>query len=91
MKTNPSKKRRGAAKKETRDQFLLRTLMENIPVHVYFKDRDSRFIAVSESKARRDGIDSAAMAGKTDFDLFSDKHAARRSRTNSASSRPASR
>jgi len=75
MKPSTSRKRRPAAGKETQEQFILRTLMENIPVHVYFKDRDSRFIAVSESKARRDGMDSATMVGKSDFDLFSDKHA----------------
>jgi two-component system, sensor histidine kinase and response regulator len=57
------------------EQFLLRTLMANIPEHVYFKDRDSRFIAVSESKALRDGMASAAMVGKSDFDLFSEEHA----------------
>ena len=57
------------------ERFLMRTLMENIPEHVYFKDRDSRFIAVSESKAHRDGMASAAMLGKSDFDLFSDEHA----------------
>ena len=42
---------------------------------MYFKDLDSRFIAVGESKARRDGMASAAMLGKSDFDLFSDEHA----------------
>ena len=66
----PSKSRQSK-----QEQFLLRTLMANIPEHVYFKDRDSRFIAVSESKARRDGMASAAMVGKSDFDLFSDEHA----------------
>ena len=57
------------------ESFLLHTLMENIPEHVYFKDRDSRFIAVSRSKSRRDGMEPAAMVGKSDFDLFSDEHA----------------
>ena len=67
MKSPRTKKRRPSAK-ETQEQFLLRTLMENIPIHVYLKDLDSRFIVVSESKARRDGMESAAMVGKTDFD-----------------------
>ena len=74
MKSPRTKKRRPSAK-ETQEQFLLRTLMENIPIHVYLKDLDSRFIVVSESKARRDGMESAAMVGKTDFDLFSGEHA----------------
>jgi PAS domain S-box-containing protein len=64
-----------AAKVLDQDRFLLRALMENIPDHVYFKDRDSRFIAVSGSKARRNGMAPAAMVGKSDFDLFSDPHA----------------
>jgi PAS domain S-box-containing protein len=57
------------------EQSLLRSLMENIPDHVYFKDRDSRFIAVSGSKARRNGLAPAAMVGMSDFDLFSYQHA----------------
>jgi len=57
------------------EHFLLRTLMESLPDHVYFKDRESRFIAISASKARRDGRAVAAMVGKSDFDLFSDEHA----------------
>ena len=57
------------------EQSLLRSLMENIPDHVYFKDRDSRFIAVSGSKARRNGMAPAAMVGMSDFDLFTYQHA----------------
>jgi PAS domain S-box-containing protein len=75
MKPNRTRKRRTSVKKETQEQFLLHTVMENILEHIYFKDLESRFIAVSESKARRDGMASGAMVGKTDFDLFSDKHA----------------
>ena len=75
MKSPRPKKQRPSAKKENHERFLLHTLMENIPEHVYFKDRESRFIAVSESKALRDGVPSAAMVGKTDFDLFSSVHA----------------
>ena len=59
----------------TQEQSLLRSLMANIPDHVYFKDRDSRFIAVSGSKARCNGMAPAAMVGKSDFDLFSAQHA----------------
>jgi len=49
--------------------------MESIPDDLYFKDRDSRFIAISGSKARRHGMAPAAMVGKSDFDLFTDQHA----------------
>ncbi len=57
------------------ERLLLRSLMEKIPDHVYFKDRDSRFIAVSGSQARRNGLAPAAMVGMSDFDLFSEQHA----------------
>jgi len=58
-----------------KERSFLRSLMESIPDDVYFKDRDSRFIAISGSKGRRHGMEPAAMIGKSDFDLFSDQHA----------------
>ena len=38
-----------------RDQLLLHAIMESTPSTVYFKDRDSRFIAVSRSTAQFSG------------------------------------
>ena len=58
-----------------KERSFLRSMMESIPDDVYFKDRDSRFIAISGSKARRHGMEPAAMVGKSDFDLFTDRHA----------------
>ena len=57
------------------EQYLLLMLMENLPDFVYFKDKDSRFIAVSRSLARRQGVPPHEMRGKTDFDLFTEEHA----------------
>ena len=58
------------------NRALLAAFLENIPDNVYFKDRDSRFIALSESLARCFGCQRAAEAiGKTDFDFFSAEHA----------------
>jgi PAS domain S-box-containing protein len=57
---------------------LVTAFLENIPDGVYFKDRNSRFIAVSRSKAIRHGYPQAAdLVGKTDADFFSEAHAAR--------------
>jgi diguanylate cyclase (GGDEF)-like protein/PAS domain S-box-containing protein len=58
------------------DRYLLDTLMDQTPDHVYFKDDKSRFIRISKALADRWGIaDPAAAIGKTDFDFFSDEHA----------------
>ncbi|MEM8913331.1 MAG: PAS domain-containing protein [Planctomycetota bacterium] len=64
---------------EHRSQFeesLLKTLMENIPDSVYFKDLDSRFIRVSEAMARKFGLQGVDQVhGRTDADIFSPEHA----------------
>ncbi len=57
------------------DHALVRAFLENVPDLVYFKDRDSRFIAVSRSKAIRHGLMPAEMVGKSDADFFSPQHA----------------
>ncbi|MGH7996585.1 MAG: PAS domain-containing protein [Opitutaceae bacterium] len=57
-------------------EALVNSFLTNIPDNVYFKDAESRFIAVSDSFARYIGLyDPAAIVGKTDFDLFDDNHA----------------
>ena len=58
------------------DQALINAFLENVPDNVYFKDRASRFIAVSASFVRYFGMgNSADIIGKSDFDLFSEAHA----------------
>jgi PAS domain S-box-containing protein len=54
---------------------LIKAFLVNIPDSVYFKDRESRFIAVSRSTAIRHGFTPEAIIGTTDFDSFADKHA----------------
>jgi two-component system sensor histidine kinase/response regulator len=55
---------------------LLTSLFENIPDHIYFKDKKSRFVAVSKALARWLGAESSEdMIGKTDFDYFTEEHA----------------
>jgi two-component system sensor histidine kinase/response regulator len=70
-----------------REIFLLQTLMDNVPDSIYFKDRDSRFTRINRYAAERFGIaDPAQAVGRTDFDYFTDEHAASR-----RSSAPAAR
>jgi PAS domain S-box-containing protein len=58
------------------DGDLLRTLMENLPDQIYFKDAQSRFLKCSKALIERTGAKSAKdMVGKTDFDFFTEAHA----------------
>jgi diguanylate cyclase (GGDEF)-like protein/PAS domain S-box-containing protein len=68
--------RRRADEKLEYELQLMRGLMENLPAQVYFKDRESRFIGISNHGARTLGLSDPAQAiGKTDFDFFTDEHA----------------
>lgn len=59
-----------------RERDLLRTLIDNIPDLVYFKDAASRFTRINKAQARMLGIgDPAEALGKTDFDYFTPEHA----------------
>jgi len=58
------------------DQYLLNSLLDNLPEHIYFKDTQSRFIRISKSLADAFGLQDPERAiGKTDFDYFSAEHA----------------
>jgi phosphoserine phosphatase RsbU/P len=59
-----------------RERFFLKTLMDNLPDNIYFKDRESRFIAANRAIAAWFGfVDPAYVLGKTDADLFAPEHA----------------
>lgn len=58
------------------EKHLFDTLMTNVPDHIYFKDRDSRFLRVSKAHASGFGLSDVAEAvGKTDADFFTGEHA----------------
>ena len=58
------------------ERNLLNVLLTNTPDHIYFKDKESRFLRLSASQAFKFGIqDPAEAVGKTDFDFFSEEHA----------------
>jgi PAS domain S-box-containing protein len=58
------------------ERSLLESFLNNIPDHIYFKDRESRFIQASKSVADQFGLKSVdELKGKTDFDYFTKEHA----------------
>jgi len=57
------------------NRTMVKAFLENVPDIVFFKDRDSRFIAVSRSKAERHQLQPDDLRGKSDSDFFSPQHA----------------
>ncbi len=58
------------------ERELLRSLLNHSPDHIYFKDRESRFIKCSQKQAERyKARDVADVIGKTDLDFFDEPHA----------------
>ena len=58
------------------DRALVTAFLENVPDFVYFKDRESRFIALSASMAQMFGQQTVSgVIGKSDVDFFDEAHA----------------
>jgi PAS domain S-box-containing protein len=68
--------RRRAEESLLQERFLLRSLMDNVPVYIYFKDTKGRFIRINRALAQKFRLaDPTYAEGKTDFDFFTKEHA----------------
>jgi len=62
-------------KEAENDRHLMRLLIDSVPLNVYYKDRDSRFVVVNDAMARWFGMSSPSeVQGKSDRDIFSEEH-----------------
>jgi rsbT co-antagonist protein RsbR len=58
------------------ERGLLNSLLNTVPDHIYYKDKESRFITASKSVAEQFGVKSVEeLIGKSDFDYFTEEHA----------------
>jgi len=58
------------------EKHLFDLLMERLPEHIYFKDREGRFTRVNQAMAQICGFDEPAdLSGKSDYDFFTREHA----------------
>ena len=68
--------RKQVDEKLSREQYLMNSLMDNLPLHIYFKDSESKFIRINNAHAKLFGLSKPNEAlGKSDFDFFTDEHA----------------
>ncbi|MEN8795573.1 MAG: PAS domain-containing protein [Akkermansiaceae bacterium] len=69
-------KRKSAEAQLEEERARIDLLLESVPVNVYLKDRESRFLRVNRATAERMGVESVeALIGKTDHDFFGSEHA----------------
>jgi PAS domain S-box-containing protein len=58
------------------ERLCLSTLMDNLPDNIWFKDRESRFLAANRAMLSWTGFkDQSEIIGKTDQDIFAGEHA----------------
>jgi|GEM_PF-3004803 PAS domain S-box-containing protein len=57
------------------EREVINALMDTIPDHIYFKDRESRFIRINKSMATAFGLkDPEEAVGSSDADFFASEH-----------------
>jgi len=62
--------RNEAERTRAREHELFRTLLDNVPDSVYFKDAEHRFILVNKAKAEHARVRPDQMVGRTDEDFL---------------------
>ncbi len=68
--------RREAELKLAEEKHLINLLTESIPVNIYFKDEDSKFVMTNSATAQKMGFDHIEdIIGKSDHDFFDARHA----------------
>ena len=73
---NDVTERKRAEEALLKEKHLFNSLVETTPDSIYFKDRESRFIRINNTMAKRFGLnDPQEVLGKTDFDFFDKEHA----------------
>ncbi len=71
---NISRRKEAEAQVEE-ERFLLRQMIDHIPVHIYFKDLASRFVMANKGMAEWMGLsESSQLVGKHDRDFFDENH-----------------
>lgn len=69
-------RRKQSEKSFFQEEHLSSALMDAITDHIYFKDRESRFLKINKAMADWFGLaDPSEAIGKTDFTFFSAEHA----------------
>ncbi|WP_435625003.1 PAS domain-containing protein [Flagellimonas sp.] len=62
-----------AEKRTKESERLLTTLIDNLPINVFIKDKDSRKILVNKAECSYLDASPEELIGKTDFDLYDEK------------------
>jgi two-component system, NtrC family, sensor kinase len=61
---------------DKQQQLYLQTILDDMPLNIYFKDIESKFILVSKNQLEFLGFKSMdEVQGKSDFDFFEEEHA----------------
>jgi len=58
------------AEEMRRQKSLISQVLDALPINIFMKDKDWRFVMVNEQCARLFGVPKEAVVGKSDFDVF---------------------